>query len=217
MLQPADVVDRRYANVADRRLATALIVEDRSDEDGLDPHRRWLHNCVSSLLHVVIVTGTCRCQAGFGTRAIVGSSRLVRLRLRARRLQHSELRPRRPPDGTPFALEPKRTRHASGPRFTGFIAGRSPAAAFSREEDGMQVKHWHVDLHISRLDREFEDAFRAGRGGVGEEVARAVFEPLVVAEEKRTWRAGQRFGSGADSGTASLSFSSIARRSLTHR
>ena len=69
-LQPADFVAPRYADVADQRLATALTAEDRSEEDGLDPlervtcrtHRRWLHDCVSSPLHVVIVTGTRWCR-----------------------------------------------------------------------------------------------------------------------------------------------------------
>ena len=73
-LRPADFVDPRYADVADRRLARALTAEDQSEEDGLDAleritcrtHRRWLHDCVSSPLHVVIITGTrwcrsCRC------------------------------------------------------------------------------------------------------------------------------------------------------------
>jgi hypothetical protein len=70
VLRPAGFVAPRYADVADRRLATALTAEDRSEEDGLDPlervtcrtHRRWLHDCVSSPLHVVIVTGTRWCR-----------------------------------------------------------------------------------------------------------------------------------------------------------
>jgi hypothetical protein len=68
-LRPADFVDPRY-DVSDRRLALALTAEDRSEEDGLDPlervtcrtHRRWLHDCGSSPLHVVIVTGTRWCR-----------------------------------------------------------------------------------------------------------------------------------------------------------
>ncbi|MFG1643538.1 hypothetical protein ACGFMK_24860 [Amycolatopsis sp. NPDC049252] len=60
----------RYTGVADQRLARTLTAEDQSEEDGLDPlervtcrtHRRWLHDCVASPLHVVIVTGTRWCR-----------------------------------------------------------------------------------------------------------------------------------------------------------
>ncbi|UOX90609.1 hypothetical protein MUY14_08280 [Amycolatopsis sp. FBCC-B4732] len=70
-LRPAGVGDARYADVADRRLARTLTAEDQSEEDGLDAlervtcrtHRRWLHDCVASPLHVVIVTGTRWCRA----------------------------------------------------------------------------------------------------------------------------------------------------------
>ncbi|VVJ21694.1 Uncharacterised protein [Amycolatopsis camponoti] len=69
-LQPADFVAPRYADVSDHRLALTLTTEDRSEEDGLDPlervtcrtHRRWLHDCVASPLHIVIVTGTRWCR-----------------------------------------------------------------------------------------------------------------------------------------------------------
>ena len=69
-LRPADHVDPRDADVADRRLALALTAEDWSEEDGLDPlerttcrtHRRWLHDCVASPLHVLVVTGTRWCR-----------------------------------------------------------------------------------------------------------------------------------------------------------
>jgi len=71
-LCPSDFVAPRYEDVADPHLARTLTAEDRSEEDGLDPlervtcrtHRRWLHDCVASPLHVVIVTGTrrsCEC------------------------------------------------------------------------------------------------------------------------------------------------------------
>ncbi|MEU5265563.1 hypothetical protein, partial [Amycolatopsis sp. NPDC021455] len=70
-LRPADFVDPRYADITDRRLAIALTGEDQSEEDGLNPlervtcrtHRRWLHDCVASPLHVVITTGTRWCRA----------------------------------------------------------------------------------------------------------------------------------------------------------
>ena len=70
-LQPADQVEPRYADLTDQRLALALTAEDRSEEDGLDPlerttcrsHRRWLHDCVSSPLHVIVITGTRWCRS----------------------------------------------------------------------------------------------------------------------------------------------------------
>ena len=84
-LRPADQVDPRYADVTDRHLALALTVEDRSEEDGLDPlerttcrsHRRWLHDCVSSPLHVIVVTGTrwcrsCRCALNVAVDQLAG-------------------------------------------------------------------------------------------------------------------------------------------------
>lgn len=69
-LRPADFIDPRYADLTDQRLALALTGEDQSEEDGLNPleritchtHRRWLHDCVASPLHVVIVTGTRWCR-----------------------------------------------------------------------------------------------------------------------------------------------------------
>jgi len=70
-LCPADFVGPRYADVTDQRLALRLTTEDRSEEDGLNPleritcrtHRRWLHDCVASPLHVVVITGTRWCRA----------------------------------------------------------------------------------------------------------------------------------------------------------
>jgi len=69
-LQPADFVDPRYADLTDQRLAIALTAEDRSEEDSLHPleritchtHRRWLHDCVSSPQHVIVITGTRWCR-----------------------------------------------------------------------------------------------------------------------------------------------------------
>ncbi|WP_291413725.1 hypothetical protein [Actinophytocola sp.] len=68
------VVHDRYADLADIRLAIALSAEDDAedteDDTGLDPferttcytHRRWLHHCVSSPLHVIVVTGYRWCR-----------------------------------------------------------------------------------------------------------------------------------------------------------
>jgi len=63
-------LDTRYADLADHRLAAALAREDAAEEDGLNPferttcytHRRWLHQCVSSPLHVVRVSGHRWCR-----------------------------------------------------------------------------------------------------------------------------------------------------------
>jgi hypothetical protein len=63
-------VHERYADLADRALAAALSTEDAAEERGLDPlerttcypHRRWLHHCVSSPLHVIVVTGHRWCR-----------------------------------------------------------------------------------------------------------------------------------------------------------
>lgn len=71
-LVPATAEGReRYADIADRRLAAALSTEDAAEDAGtLDPlermtcytHRRWLHHCVSSPLHVIVVTGHRWCR-----------------------------------------------------------------------------------------------------------------------------------------------------------
>jgi hypothetical protein len=61
----------RYHDLADRRLAAKLMVEDRAEErDGLSPHerltchthRRWVHECISSPLHVIVITGHRYCR-----------------------------------------------------------------------------------------------------------------------------------------------------------
>jgi hypothetical protein len=63
--------DPRYADLRDRHLAATLSMEDQAElTDGLDPlerttcwtHRRWLHQCVSSPLHVIQVTGHRWCR-----------------------------------------------------------------------------------------------------------------------------------------------------------
>ncbi|MFI5589462.1 hypothetical protein ACIA5G_30720 [Amycolatopsis sp. NPDC051758] len=48
--------------------ATTAEPEEQSEEDGIKrttcrTHRRWLHDCVASPLHVVIITGTSWCRA----------------------------------------------------------------------------------------------------------------------------------------------------------
>jgi len=70
VLRPHDHIDDCYADLADRRLAIALSAEDEAEEAGLDPmeritcrtHRRWLHHCVSSPLHVIVVSGHRWCR-----------------------------------------------------------------------------------------------------------------------------------------------------------
>jgi len=75
---------------AARRLAARLSEEDAAEARGLDPfervtcgiHRRWLHQCISSPLHVVAVTGyrwcrDCECPVDV---AVDELTRTVRLR-----------------------------------------------------------------------------------------------------------------------------------------
>lgn len=60
----------RYAAVRDRALANALAAEDAAELDGLNPlerltcrtHRRWVHQCVHSDMHVFVVTGHRWCR-----------------------------------------------------------------------------------------------------------------------------------------------------------
>jgi hypothetical protein len=83
-------IDERYADLTDRRLATALSTEDAAEDDGLNPleratcytHRRWLHHCVSSPLHVIIVTGhrwcrRCECAANVAIDEVAGDDALT--------------------------------------------------------------------------------------------------------------------------------------------
>lgn len=80
----------RYADLADRRLAAALATEDAAEETGLDPlerttchfHRRWLHHCVSSPLHVIVVTGhrwcrRCECAVDVAIDELTGAVALT--------------------------------------------------------------------------------------------------------------------------------------------
>ncbi|MFE0023622.1 hypothetical protein [Amycolatopsis sp. NPDC059021] len=70
-LRPAGYVEPRYADLRDKRLAATLSAEDHAEANGMDPferitcrvHRGWLHHCVSSPLHVVVVTGHRWCRA----------------------------------------------------------------------------------------------------------------------------------------------------------
>ena len=88
---PAPVpVHERYADLADRRLAAALSTEDAAEETGHDPlerttcytHRRWLHHCVSSPLHVIVVTGhrwcrRCECAVNVAIDQLTGDVALT--------------------------------------------------------------------------------------------------------------------------------------------
>lgn len=79
----------RYAHLSDRALAAAMAAEDRDEELGLDPleritcrtHDRWLHQCVSSPQHVIVVTGhrwchDCRCAVDIAIDEYSGDVRL---------------------------------------------------------------------------------------------------------------------------------------------
>jgi hypothetical protein len=60
----------RYADLADRHLAATLAVEDAAEAQDLSPleritcytHRRWVHECIASPLHVIVVTGHRWCR-----------------------------------------------------------------------------------------------------------------------------------------------------------
>lgn len=60
----------RYGDLADRGPAAALAGEDRAEAGGMDPfqrltcrtHRHWLHHCIASPAHVVVVTGHRWCR-----------------------------------------------------------------------------------------------------------------------------------------------------------
>lgn len=90
LVPAAAEVHERYADLADRHLATALSTEDAAEESGLDPlerttchtHRRWLHHCVSSPLHVIVVTGhrwcrRCSCAVNVAVDELTGDVRLT--------------------------------------------------------------------------------------------------------------------------------------------
>jgi hypothetical protein len=60
----------RYADLADRHLAATLAVEDAAEAHDLSPleritcytHRRWVHECIASPLHIIVVTGHRWCR-----------------------------------------------------------------------------------------------------------------------------------------------------------
>jgi hypothetical protein len=73
------------ADIAGLRLARALVTEDEDEEHGLSPHerttchlrRRWLHDCVSSPLHAIPVTGhrwcrRCECAGNVAVDELAG-------------------------------------------------------------------------------------------------------------------------------------------------
>lgn len=59
-----------YGDVVDRRLAEALFTENEAEERGFSPferltcriHRRWIHDCIASPVHVVPMTGHRWCR-----------------------------------------------------------------------------------------------------------------------------------------------------------
>jgi hypothetical protein len=79
----------RYADLRDRRLAATLGAEDIAEDGGLDPferiscriHRRWLHQCIHSQVHVVQVSGhrwcrSCDTQAAVAVDELTGDVRV---------------------------------------------------------------------------------------------------------------------------------------------
>ena len=110
------VYDGPYAALRDRRLAARLAAEDVAAEAGLDPferiscrlHQRWLHQCVSSPVHVVAFTGApvvpdLRCPGMRRRRRVVGG-RPGHLHA----LWHSTERPRDPAAHPRVHGEPRR-------------------------------------------------------------------------------------------------------------
>jgi hypothetical protein len=79
-----------YSDVANRTLAAALAAEDAGERDGMSPferitcrtHRRWIHECVVSPMHVVVVSGhrwcrDCRVAATVSVDQLLGTVRVV--------------------------------------------------------------------------------------------------------------------------------------------
>lgn len=60
----------RYADLSDRVLADAMAAEDVAEERGMSAferttcrtHRKWLHRCIGSPVHVVVVSGYRWCR-----------------------------------------------------------------------------------------------------------------------------------------------------------
>jgi hypothetical protein len=80
----------RYRDVTDHRLATTLHAEDLAEDAGLGPfersscriHRRCLHQCVHSPVHVVMVSGyrwcrSCETQATVAVDELTGDVRVT--------------------------------------------------------------------------------------------------------------------------------------------
>ena len=79
-----------YADLRDCRLAATLGAEDASEDAGLDAferiscriHRRWLHQCIHSSVHVVLVSGhrwcrSCDAQAAVAVDELTGDVRVT--------------------------------------------------------------------------------------------------------------------------------------------
>lgn len=78
---------QRYADLCDRRLADRLTLEDATEENEelsvheritCRFHRRWVHECISSPVHVIILTGhrwcrRCEAEASIAVDELTGS------------------------------------------------------------------------------------------------------------------------------------------------
>lgn len=68
---PEVSIEPRYADLRDPELAATLAAEDAAESAGADPlerltcrtHRRWVHQCVHSPQHVIVVTGHRWCRS----------------------------------------------------------------------------------------------------------------------------------------------------------
>jgi hypothetical protein len=95
---PAEVLrfGQRYADLRDRRLADMLIAEDAAEDREELPalerischvHRRWAHECISSPMHVIAITGhrwcrQCEAEATVAVDELTGDLSVVCTRCR---------------------------------------------------------------------------------------------------------------------------------------
>ena len=110
------VYDGPYADLRDRRLAARLAAEDVAEEAGLDPferiscrlHQRWLHQCVSSPVHVVAFTGHRWCRTCAAPAAVAVDEWLGDVRVTCTRCGTAPERPRDPAAHPRVYGEPRR-------------------------------------------------------------------------------------------------------------
>lgn len=83
-------VGEAYSDVPNRRFAAVLAAEDLAEDHGASPferttcrtHRRWIHQCIASPIHVILVTGhrwcrACQAVSNVAVDELAGSVRVV--------------------------------------------------------------------------------------------------------------------------------------------